>query len=125
MTGTMEQELAAAQRARFDASIAADGPALERLIADDLMYFHTTGRQDTKRTFIDSVVESKRYIAFNVTDQTVRALSDDIGIVTAIVDIVLTAPDGQRTLHARCTSTWARRDGRLQETFWQSTLATD
>lgn len=122
-TGAMagaERELADAQRARFDATIAGDIPALERLMAEDVMYFHSTGHMDTRSGFFERVVPRLPYRKFVSEDQQVRVFGDG-GLVTADVAITQQGADGaERVTRFRATSVWAKRDGRWQEILWQA-----
>ncbi|MGE3856348.1 MAG: nuclear transport factor 2 family protein [Dehalococcoidia bacterium] len=117
-----EQELAAAQRARFDATIAGDTAALQRLMGDDLTYFHSTGRQDTKQSFLEGLVTRNRpYRGFGVEDLHVRVFGD-AGVTTAVVRLTLRNAEGVEDTHpSRCTQVWAKRDGGWQEVLWQAT----
>ena len=117
-----EQELATAQRARFDATIAGDTAALERLMADDLLYFHSTGRQDTKRSFIDGLAaRGLPYRNFGVEGLPVRVFGD-AGITSAVVRLTLRNAEGVEDTHpSRCTQAWVKRDGGWQEVLWQAT----
>ena len=117
----LEQALAAAQRARFDATISGNVPVLEQLIADDLIYLHSTGRVDTKSSFIHSLGErGLPYRAFDIEAQQVRILGD-AGVVTAIIRLTQRGADGDHSHRSRCTSVWTRRGGRWQEVLWQAT----
>lgn len=117
-----EQELAAAQRARFDATIAGDRAALERLMAEDITYYHSTGRIDTRASFVDSVIaRGLPYRGFASEDQHVRVFGD-AGVVSAVVALTQRAADGTEGTHkSRCTSFWAKRGGQWQEVLWQAT----
>lgn len=119
---TAEQELAATQRARFDATIAGDTAALEQLMSDDILYFHTTGRIDTKRSFIDGLAaRGMPYRGFEVQDLTVRVLGDS-AITSAVIRLTLRTAEGLEDTHpSRCTQVWVRREGGWQEALWQAT----
>lgn len=118
---TPERQLAAARRARFDATVLGDVPTLERLIADDLTYIHSTARVDTKSSFIHALGErGLPYKAFDVEEQQVRVFGD-AGIITAIIRLTLRGDEGDRIHRSRCTDVWAHRDGRWQEVSWQAT----
>ena len=122
---TAEQELAGLQRERFDATVAGDVAALTRLLADDLVYVHTSAKLDTKTSYIDAVREGRLpYKSFEIEDQVVRAYGD-AGVITAVVRITLRGADQDRILNVRCTNVWARRDGNWQEVAWQSTRIAD
>ena len=119
--GPAEQELAAAQRARFDATVAGDVAALNRLFGDDLTYLHSTGRMDTKVSFIQRLGENGLpYRGFDIEEQQVRVFGD-AGFHTAVIMLTQRGADGEHSHRSRCTSVWARRDGQWQEVLWQAT----
>ena len=120
-----EQELANAQRARFDATIAGDVAALGRLMAEDITYFHSTGRIDSRASFIERLGPTPSYRGFASEDQLVR-VSGDMGVVTAKVLLTQRNAEGVESSHySRCTSVWQRRDGQWQEILWQATRLPD
>ncbi len=47
------QELLALQQARFAAAITQDVSILEQMVAAEVRYCHTTGRVDTKTSYLD------------------------------------------------------------------------
>ena len=51
----MTAPVEAAVRALYSAMLAHDLPALDGLLADDLVYVHSTGLAETKREFLDGV----------------------------------------------------------------------
>ena len=121
-----EQELAAAQRARFDATIAGDTATLERLMSDDILYFHSTGRIDTKRSYLDNLVtRGLPYRAFQYDTPTVRVFGDS-GITTAVIHLTLRNAEGVEDTHpSRCTQVWTKTEGGWQEVLWQATRMPD
>lgn len=50
-----EKELRAVEEQRYKAMLQADLPALEKLLADDLVYVHSSGSVETKAQFLDTV----------------------------------------------------------------------
>nr|MBC8279836.1 nuclear transport factor 2 family protein [Chloroflexota bacterium] len=48
-------EILALEKRRIEAMTSGDTQALEEILADDLIYTHTTARLDTKASFIDAV----------------------------------------------------------------------
>jgi ketosteroid isomerase-like protein len=115
-----EQDVLAAQRARLDATIAKDGAALDRLMADDLTYVHTSAKLESKAENIAAVTGSGAYRSFDLRDVVVR-VEGDTAVITGLADITLGRPDGDVLLPVRFTDVWARRDGAWREIAWQST----
>ena len=64
--------VAAAVEALRKAMIAGDKPALDRLVADELSYGHSSGRLENKAQFIDALVSGKSgFSAIELSDQTI------------------------------------------------------
>ncbi|MFN8638424.1 MAG: nuclear transport factor 2 family protein [Dehalococcoidia bacterium] len=116
----VEQDVLAAQRARFDATIAKDRAALERLMAADLTYVHTSAKLESREENIAAVVGSGAYKSFALAELQVR-VEGDTAVITGTADITFARPDGDTLLPIRFTDVWARRDGAWREIAWQST----
>jgi ketosteroid isomerase-like protein len=54
-----EKEVLAAMESLKHAVLHKDGPALERLLANDLTYTHSAGQEQTKAEFIQSITSGK------------------------------------------------------------------
>ncbi|CAN7317456.1 nuclear transport factor 2 family protein [Variovorax paradoxus] len=71
---------AAAERLRL-AMIDPTPAALGALVADDLSYGHSSGKVDTKASFIGDLVAGKSdFVSITITDQTIK-LAGDVAIV--------------------------------------------
>ena len=115
----VEQELAAAQDARFAATAAGDIATLERLMSENLIYFHSTGGSDTRASYFERLA-SRPYAGFKSADRIVRVFGDS-GLVTAVVTITMRSADGStRDVDFRATSVWAKAGGQWQEQLWQA-----
>jgi uncharacterized protein (TIGR02246 family) len=95
------KEVEALERQRFAAQVTKDYAVLEKLFADDLVYTHSNGKQDSKTTYIQSIRDGKSvYDKIDVETVNVRAYNDGL---TAVVNgtITITSPpkaDGQPNL---------------------------
>ncbi len=95
---TTAQTIAQLERERFDAQVSKNFPTLERIFADDLIYTHSNGHQDSKTSYIDSIRSGQsRYDQVDIEDLTVRAYNDDhTAVVNGLVRIDLgPGADGQ------------------------------
>lgn len=52
-------DVEALERKRFAAQVSKDFDFLEKVFADDLVYTHSSGKQDSKTTYITSIKEGK------------------------------------------------------------------
>jgi hypothetical protein len=115
------KEILALEDRRIEAMVAGDVQALEEILADDLIYTHTTARLDTKASFIDAVKTGKsNYKSVDRKDVEVRDLRD-----TAVVTCHAKFHVGDNKFEARFIDVYARRNGAWQMVAWQSTRVPD
>jgi ketosteroid isomerase-like protein len=78
------------------ALIKQDKAALDRLLADDLIYTHASGKSQTKTEYIDAVTNGpSRYESFNQTDTRIRVYGD-LAILSGYVDVKTPGRDSYR-----------------------------
>ena len=95
---TTAQTIEQLERQRFDAQVSHDFPALEKIFADDLIYTHSNGHQDSKTSYIESIrTGQSRYDKVDIEALTVRAYNDDqTAVVNGLIHIDLgPGADGQ------------------------------
>jgi len=109
LAAPLPADLAAAAKAYDQAQIAADGPALERLLADDYTLFNSAGQVETKAQLIaDYTSPGHRLDPFTVLEPVEKVWGDGAvlgGVVKA------TGLDGAKPFAAtiRFVDIWARR----------------
>jgi len=101
---------AAAERLRV-LMIDPDRAKLEALVADELVYGHSSGRVDTKASFIGDLMNGNSdFVTLDITDQTVKVMQD-----LAVVHHTLTARTNDRGVAGNVKllvlQVWQRRDG--------------
>ena len=67
-------------------AIKKDAAALQRFLADDLAYFHSNGRAESKAEYIAAVTRSGRYESFTETETKVRVYGKT-AILSGYVDV--------------------------------------
>ncbi len=95
---TAIQEVEQLERQRFAAQITKDYAVLEKIFADDLVYTHANGHQDSKASYLESIrAGQSRYDRVDIDALTVRPYNDDrAAVVNGTVRIDLgPGPDGQ------------------------------
>jgi ketosteroid isomerase-like protein len=110
------EEILKMEKARTDAILAADGPAMQKLFDDELVYIHSSGRLDTKTSYIENLVTGKAaYKAFAFSNVKVRVYGD-CAIVSgdAIVDAT------KSRLDLRFTNVWSKSSGTWCNVHWHS-----
>ena len=114
-------EIIALEKRRINAMTSGDTQALEEILADDLIYTHTTARLDTKASFIDAVKTGRsNYKSVDTSDVEVKALGD-----TAVVTGHAAFHVGDNKFQARFIDVYAKRNSTWQMVAWQSTRGPD
>ena len=96
-----QKEVEALERQRFDAQVKKDYPFLEKVFADDLVYTHSNGKQNTKAEYLQSIRDGKsQYDKIDVETLNVRAYNDGkTAVVNGTILITLpNKPDGTANL---------------------------
>jgi ketosteroid isomerase-like protein len=120
---TMSQadtDVLAAEAKRFDALIQRDVETVNRLMADDLTYTHSSGvRQNKAQVFSLFSTGKIVYKSVETSDQHVQVVGD-VGIITGTIKLVYN--DGaDHLIDSVYTDVYVKRDGRWQLLAWQST----
>ena len=106
---------------RMQAMVAKDIATLEGLLADDLVYTHSSARLDTKQSLIVGMTSgSTVYTGVEPSDVKAQDLGDTV-VLTGVAKIKVTANGTPNAFGVRFTDVYARRNGRWQMVTWQST----
>ena len=117
-----EESLKEAELNRFKLMVAKDKAGLESVLHKDLMYFHSSGAQDTKDTYIASILSGKSSYLSITPEEMQHRVYGKTGINTGIILIQQQAADGTLTpLRLRFTDVFVYADKRWQMVSWQST----
>ena len=95
------KEIEALERQRFEAQVKKDYTFLEKVFADDLVYTHGSGLQNTKTEYIQSIKDGKsQYGKIDVDALNVRVYNDDkTAVVNGTIRITSPAqPDGSTSV---------------------------
>lgn len=106
---------------RMQAMGAKDYATLEAVIADDLMYTHSSARIDTKQSLIGAM-KSGATVYQSVVPSEVKA--QDLGdavVLTGVAQIKVVSNGTPNSFGVRFLDVYARRNGSWQMVTWQST----
>ena len=108
-------------RRRMAAMAEKDYATLNEVLADDLVYTHSSARLDSKKSLIGNM-ESGSTVYTSVVPSDVKAqdLGDSV-VLTGACRIGVTAGGRPTSFGVRFTDIYARRGGRWQMVCWQST----
>jgi uncharacterized protein (TIGR02246 family) len=117
-------DIEALERQRFAAQVSKDMDFLNKIFADDLVYTHSSGKQDTKESYLASISGGKSvYAKIAVEEIAVRTYNKD---KTAVINgrITITQPpvDGKSAiLPLRYTAVYVKNGKKgWQLNTWQS-----
>jgi len=106
---------------RMQAMAAKDTATLADVLADDLIYTHSSARLDTKASLIGAM-ESGATVYSECTPSEVTALDcGDTVVLTGVCRIGVTSNGVKQAFTVRFTDVYARRGGAWQMVAWQST----
>ena len=110
---------------RMNAMAQKDIKTLNELIADDLVYTHSSARLDTKQSLIANM-ESGSTVYTSVVPSDVKAqdLGDTV-VLTGSCQISVNAGGRPNSFGVRFTDVYANKGGRWQMVTWQSTRLPD
>jgi ketosteroid isomerase-like protein len=108
-------------RKRMQAMADKDIATLEEVIADDLIYTHSSARLDTKASLIGNMKSgSTVYSSVVPSDVKAQDLGDAV-VLTGIAQIKVNSGGKAMAFGVRFTDVYAKRNGKWQMVVWQST----
>jgi ketosteroid isomerase-like protein len=108
-------------RKRMTAMAEKDTAALNTLLAEDLIYTHSSARLDTKASLIGAMTAGTTvYTKVEPSDVQAQDLGDTV-VLTGICRIGVTANGKPNAFTVRFTDVYAKRGGQWQMVTWQST----
>jgi ketosteroid isomerase-like protein len=115
-------EVLSAEDARFAAMIRGDTAALASMLADDLLYVHSSGRTETKAQFLTAVgSQAIRYLAFVPVDRRVTTLGPDAALIMGRANARVSLGGPPLEFDIRYIAVYGRASGRWQLRGWQTT----
>ncbi len=108
-------------RKRMEAMAKKDVATLNAVLADDLVYTHSSARLDTKQSLIGAMESGATvYTAVEPSDVKAQDLGDAV-VLTGVARINVTSSGTPNAFSVRFTDVYANRSGRWQMVTWQST----
>ncbi len=105
----------------MDAMAAQDYAKLDTIIADDLVYTHSSARMDTKATLIGAMKSGATvYKSCTPSDVKAQDLGDTV-VLTGRAEISIDRAGTPISFAVRFTDVYAKRGGGWQMVAWQST----
>src|ERR1041385_5067216 len=106
---------------RMQAMAAKDYATLNEVLADELIYTHSSARLDTKASLIGNMQSgSTVYTSVEPSDVKAQDLGD-AGVLTGVCRIKVVSGGKPNAFGVRFTDVYANQGGRWQMVTWQST----
>ena len=121
MANAAEAEILKLDEERSRAMIAADAAALERLMSDDIVYTHSSGRLDSKKSFIASVTSGTVKYRRIDRKEVAASLRQGFAILTGAVEIDVETGGRLLNLNLRFSNVWEGTPKGWRQILWQST----
>jgi ketosteroid isomerase-like protein len=116
-----EQEILGLEDRRYAAMTSGDFTTLESLVHEDLVYGHSSGKMDTRASWLESMRSGATlYRSARCAGQKVR-LYGDTALVTGRVDFEVEVAGHARTLRLNVLAVWIRTPQGWKFAGWQST----
>jgi len=120
-----EQKVIDLDRQRMTAMAQKDIAKLNELIADDLVYTHSSARLDTKESLIGAMESGKTvYTAVVPSDVKAQDFGDAV-VLTGNARISVNSGGNAMNFGVRFTDVWVNKGGKWQMAAWQSTRTPD
>jgi ketosteroid isomerase-like protein len=108
-------------RTRMHAMAAKDIATLNAVLADDLIYTHSSARIDTKQSLIGAMQSGATvYTAVEPSDVKAQDFGDVV-VLTGVAQIKVTSNGTPNAFGVRFIDVYAKRAGTWQMVTWQST----
>ena len=115
------QDIIELDRRRMTAMAEKDIATLNNVLADDLIYTHSSARLDTKKSLIGAMESGATvYTAVEPSDVVAQDLGDVV-VLTGIAAISVNAGGKPNSFRVRFTDVYANKGGQWQMVTWQST----
>ena len=116
-----QSEALEAEAARYKAQTSIDIAALEKMIGDELVYFHSSAVIDDKQSYIESMRSGAvKYRSMTRGEVKVRTFGS-LAIISGNTKFEVTVKGEDKTLDLLFHAVWSKRDGAVQFVSWQST----
>jgi ketosteroid isomerase-like protein len=115
------QKIIELDRQRMTAMAEKDIAALNKLLAEDLIYTHSSARLDTKKSLIGAMESGATlYTSVEPSEVVAQDLGDAV-VLTGIAAISVNSGGNPNSFRVRFTDVYANKGGQWQMVTWQST----
>jgi len=118
---SVEHQLLSLEQKRCEALLAADIPALDKLLSQRLVFTHANALSDTKETFLEKIRQGRIvYVRLKVTESRVIELNESAILLCRMTAELLVA-GVPKQIDNQTLSVWAIEDGQFNLVAYQPT----
>ena len=115
------QKIIELDRQRMQATVKQDFATLESIIADDLIYTHSTARIDTKESLLGNMKSGRTvYTGLEASDVVAQDLGTAV-VLTGVARVNVNSNGNPVSFGIRFVNVYANRGGEWKMVTWQST----
>ena len=119
---SFSKEMEAVERARFETWVKGNISEMQIVLADDVLYCHSSGQCQSKAEFIADIQSKNRvYKKMDLLAMTAKALGSDAVLINGKVDVGAESPGKVVAFKGIYTAVYVKRSGHWQLISWQST----
>ena len=119
------QKIIELDQKRMQATVKQDYATLESIIADDLIYTHSTARIDTKESLIGNMKSGRTvYTGLEASDVVAQDLGSAV-VLTGVARVNVNSNGNPVSFGIRFVNVYANRGGEWKMVTWQSTKTPD
>ena len=117
----VEQEIHELENSRYRAMVSNDLITLDRVLADDLLYTHSSALVDTKASYMEALRSGAvRYLSAERQQEATRVYSDVV-VINGRMKAHIVVNGNEKAIHNVFTCIWARKPAGWQLVNWSST----
>lgn len=114
------EDVEALEDQRCAAMIAADVDAFQRLLSDEMLWAHASGKIDPKPQMLAQYAQGSMRVFTLERSETTARIFGTAAVVTGVVRMDAMAGGVRKQVHSRYTGVWSAHDGAPQLVNWQS-----